>query len=232
MHKNSTPEELLEHDGLWFYVRNGYSDKKTFDEVIVGKAYQKKDFKIEAGERWLDLGANVGAFTCFAEKQGAVVTSVEPDIRNVRQLRKNIKENSFKADVLLAACVHDSRKSIELNLWPGGQSWRNSVVRTRRGAIKETVPCVNFFDIIGAFDCLKMDIEGAEIPILEAWSDSVHLKKMVFEYSFDVDPDCERLRKIIERLKKSFKTVQYSSQIDTLKAWTFFPPCTNIFCCN
>ena len=54
-----------------FYHREGFSDLKTFEEVIGRKAYLKRwhDFKIIPGERWMDCGGNVGAFTHFLAAQ-------------------------------------------------------------------------------------------------------------------------------------------------------------------
>jgi len=46
----------------------------------------------------------------------------------------------------------------------------------------------------------KMDIEGAEIEILER-KDFPRFKKLAFEYHFQVDPSLERFHAIMDRLK-------------------------------
>ena len=51
-----------EINGIKFFYREGFSDLKTFDEVLGNKVYLKKGMTINAGERWMDCGGNVGAF--------------------------------------------------------------------------------------------------------------------------------------------------------------------------
>lgn len=223
---------ILEDRGVKIECREGTSDEKTFQEVIVKKAYERREFQICAGERWLDLGGNVGAFTCLASSKGAFVTTVEPDPSNVRMIRNNLSLNGFQAEIIQAAVVHDRREMEVLNLWPDGQSWRNSIVRNRRGTNSTVVRCHNAFDLIKNYDCVKMDIEGSEIMILENWPENLRLRKMVFEYSFDVDSSCARLRSILGKLRNSFSVLKYSKQIETLAEWKFFPPATMVFCTN
>lgn len=222
----------VEARGLKFHCRTGSSDEKAVQEVVMAKAYERRDFQIEAGERWLDLGGNVGAFSVLAASRGAHVVTFEPDPDNVKLIRSNLALNSLTADVRARAIVHDDRKAVTLNLWPKGQSWRNSIVRNKKGTQGITVLCENFFKVVQHNDCVKMDIEGAEIALLEAWPRNFPVKKLVFEYSFDVDPSVARLRAIIANLKTSFGHVRYSSQIDRIENWNFFPPATMVHCWN
>jgi FkbM family methyltransferase len=222
--------QILEARGLKFMCRPETSDEKTFREVIEKKAYEKRDFQIEKDEFWLDLGGNVGAFTVLAASKGCTVATFEPDPLNVEMIRQNLKLNSLRASMHGAAVVHDDRPSAVLNLWPKGQSWRNSLVRNKRGTTGIEVPCVNFFKLAKPDACVKMDIEGAEISILEAWPKGFRTKKLVFEYSFDVDQSCARLRRILERLKAEYPNVRYSAQIDRIEKWDFFPPATMVHC--
>lgn len=224
------PLEMVRIGILEFYARPGSSDMKAIKEVIAERAYLRKDFRIEGGEHWWDLGGNVGAFAVGAAFAGAFVSVVEPDPANVALIRANLKLNGLKADIRQAVVVHDNRDMATLNLWPNGQSWRNSIVRNRKGTVPIKVKAENFFELVKPDDCVKMDIEGAEIDILEAWPDNFRCKKLVFEYSFDVDASCERLRGILARLGRVFGVVSYSKQIDKLDRWTFFPPATMVFC--
>ena len=54
-----------------------------------------------------------------------------------------------------------------------------------------------------SFDCLKMDIEGSEIEILKC-IDNWNLKKLVFEYSFNVDRSIHNFLSIVSSLKREF----------------------------
>lgn len=223
---------LIELGGLKFNARNGASDEKTIKEVVGKKAYEKKGFKIEAGEKWIDLGGNIGAFTVLAASRGCSVLTYEPDPFNCQMIHENLALNGLHAVVKQKAIVHDDMIAVNLNLWPDGQSWRNSIIRNKKGTRPLTVMCENFFKIATPEHCVKMDIEGAEIKILESWPEDFKVKKLVFEYSFDVDPSVRRLRKILEKLTPHFTKVLYSKQVETLKEWKFFPPCTMVHCFN
>ena len=85
--------------GIRFYHRPGFSDLKTFEEVIGRKTYLKRGLKIGAGEKWMDCGGNVGAFALLACKLGAEVTVYEPDPFNVDMIKRNLKLNGFEATV-------------------------------------------------------------------------------------------------------------------------------------
>ena len=176
--------------GIRFYHRPGFSDLKTFEEVIGRKTYLKRGLKIGAGEKWMDCGGNVGAFALLACKLGAEVTVYEPDPFNVDMIKRNLKLNGFEATVKQAALVHDDRKGVTLFIGNNSQVWRNSIVRKwNNKGIK--VPCLKFDDEAKGFDGCKMDIEGAEMPILE--NTAATFKKLVYEWSFDIDPSLTRL---------------------------------------
>ena len=75
-----------------------------------------------------------------------------------------------------------------------------------------------------------MDIEGAEMKIIETIE--IKLKKLVFEWSFDVDDNIDRYRNAVEKVSKQFVNV-HAGQVDAkhkvwLKSW--FPPCKNVYC--
>ena len=217
--------------GIRFYHRPGFSDLKTFEEVIGRKTYLKRGLKIGANEKWMDCGGNVGAFALLACKLGAEVTVYEPDPFNVDMIKRNLKLNGFEATVKQAALVHDDRKSVTLFIGNNSQVWRNSIVRKwNNKGIK--VPCLNFDDEAKGFDGCKMDIEGAEMPILE--NTDVVFQKLMYEWSFDVDPSLPRLRRVVERQQQHYKvrarSVCFPGAEGTVWKSNWFPLCTDITC--
>ena len=103
-----------EINGIKFYYREGMSDIKTFEEVLGNEVYLKKSMTIQAGEKWMDCGGNVGAFTLLACSKGANVTVYEPDPFNCEMIKKNLLLNGFKAIIKQAALVHNDTKEIIL----------------------------------------------------------------------------------------------------------------------
>ena len=109
------------------------------------------------------------------------------------------------------------------------QVWRNSLYKDW-GNEKFTVDCIHFSEVIDGGSNIKMDIEGAEMAILESME--MFPKKMVFEWSFDVDPSLTRYRKILSKMNDNYAVVKGSefnmAYVEWQKSW--FPPCTNVYC--
>jgi FkbM family methyltransferase len=223
-------------DGIHFFYREGFSDLKTFEEVIGNKTYLKKGMTIQANENWMDCGGNVGAFALLACSKGANVTVYEPDPYNCEMIKKNLLLNGFRAEVEQYALVHDQTQELVLFIGNNGNVWRNSIVKKwNNKGIK--VSCLNFDQEAEKFDCCKMDIEGAEMLILE--NTNKVFKKLVYEWSFDIDGSLPRFWNIIEKHQKQYSdfkdvgnTGKFKSRdYDTWqKSW--FPACTNVFAFN
>jgi len=218
--------------GIKFYYREGFSDLKTFEEVIGKETYLKKEMTIQEGETWMDCGGNVGAFTLLACSKGAKVTVYEPDPYNCEMIKKNLELNGFEAEVKQAALVHDQKKDVILFIGNNNNVWRNSIVKKwNNKGIK--VPCLNFDEEAKNFDFCKMDIEGAEMPILE--NTKRVFKKLVYEWTFDIDGSLNRFRKVIDNQKEIYNKViiqdkRYYELADEHIPKRFIVPCTNVFC--
>lgn len=218
--------------GIKFFHREGMSDLKTFEEVLGRDVYQKRGMKILSGENWVDLGGNVGAFTLLACSLGANVEVFEPDPNNCRMIEKNLKLNGFKANVHCVALVHNQIKKANLYIGNNGNVWRNSLYKNWNGKGVKVI-CQNFDDSVRDGVCLKMDIEGAEMEILETTKRK--FKKMAFEWSFDIDTSLPRFWNIIEKLQEDYlipkigNTAKFQSRdYDTWQS-SWFPACTNVF---
>lgn len=238
--------ELIEKHGIKFYARKGTSDIKSFDEVFSGGYTRKKPFLFDVSpqEIWIDLGANAGAFSLYALNRGARVISVEADPQNFEVAKKNLKKyESVNAVVLFErAVVADNRKEVTISQnTKNGNVWRNSIEKKWRGGSEVVVPCIHIADVIADNKnvCLKIDIEGTEMPILE-WlveqdiSYIKNIKKIVFEWSFDVDPDLNRYRNVMKKLAEKFDIVMPFVLYEKYDKWqsSWFPPCKTIFCMN
>lgn len=224
-----------EHDGIKFFYREDTSDLKTFEEVVIRDVYQKKGNKIQNGEHWIDCGGNVGAFTVLACSKGAKVTVYEPDPFNCKMIEKNLKLNGFDAEIVCAGLVHNEVKKANLYVGNNGNVWRNSMFKNWNGKGLK-VDCVNFDEVVPNGVCVKMDIEGAEMPILE--KTERRFKKLVFEWSFDIDPSLPRFWSIIEKLQSQYNvasignTAKFKTRDYDVWQKSWFPPCINVFAFN
>jgi FkbM family methyltransferase len=147
---------------------------------------------------WLDVGAHIGSFAFYAVLRGASkVICVEADDDNYRLLCKNIADNKLQKVIIPihAAAVPPSmarKKAIDLHLSPDKtNTYRASVMdrpRARQlGRVIQVVPitlaklCRAHPDI----DAMKVDIEGAEVPLLLESAIPRKIRKIVFEYTMN-----------------------------------------------
>jgi FkbM family methyltransferase len=220
----------LEHNGIIFFARKGTSDEKTFEEVIVRNVYEKRYFKIQENEHWIDLGGNVGAFALLALSKGATVEIYEPDPFNCKMIEKNLKANNFEAEIHQKAVVSNDLKKMKMFVGNNNQVWRNSLYKDW-GNQSFNVECIHFSEVFtDSQHCCKMDIEGAEMTILESMD--IFPKKMVFEWSFDIDESLNRYRNLVKMLNNNYKTVKAPSYSSDFVTWqkSWFPACANFFC--
>ena len=211
------------------YSRTGTSDLKTLEEVIGRDIYQKRGHSIHPGQFWYDCGGNIGAFSLLALSKGAEVEIFEPDPFNCEMIEKNLKLNKMSATVNQVALVHNDIKEATLFCGKNGNFWRNSLLKNWCGkGVK--VRCVKFDDVLKENACVKMDIEGAEMPIIE--STALIFDSLIFEWSFDIDPNLKRYWRCLEKLKSSYdvKADELKSTIYDTWQKNWFPPCRNVFC--
>jgi len=218
-------------NGIKFYYREGYSDLKTFEEVLGNKVYLRKGMTIDPNDKWMDCGGNVGAFALLVCALGGNVTIYEPDPNNCQMIKKNLELNNFKAEIKQVALVHNDRKEAVLFIGNNNAVWRNSIVKKwNNKGIK--VPCINFDDEAKNFNCCKMDIEGAEMLILE--NSNKIFDKLVYEWSLDIDRNINRLRILLTRQKNMYKRIIEDGSIlklpDESLPRNIARACTNIFC--
>jgi len=132
----------------------------------------------------IDLGANVGAFSHWAACRGASkILAVEPWAENIELLKKNTARHASKIEIIPAAAWREA-KAIELSSHDEhieGNTSTISVSGTRPD--KRFVKAVTLDSIIGAstIELLKIDIEGAEGPVLEASQRLRQVKKIAGE---------------------------------------------------
>lgn len=219
-------------NGLLFDVRPDTSDEKSIQEVVLNHGYSRRWFSVEQGERWLDLGANIGAFSCFAASQGAHVEAYEAEPSNVFLSKHNVEINELDAKINHAAVVHDGFEGDTASLGLSNTAyglWRHSLYKTKSKQ-RVSVPVARISSLLAdGVDGVKMDIEGAEIDILYTIPDFYQVKKLCLEYHFDVNDSISLFRHLMERLQKFFSRVE-CGKIPEAEKYTWFPPARIVFC--
>lgn len=222
-------------DGLEFDTRENTSDLKAIKEVVIKKGYKRKDFFPQDGEHWIDIGANIGAFAVWAGSLGAQVEAFEPDPESAELAKHNVKLNGLSRLVTIHnVALTEKNTSQNATLYTNtakGNVWRNSLYKEWRGGGEITVKTQPVEEYWKPGSCIKLDAEGAEIPILQKYS-HLMVRKLVFEWSFDIDPDINKFRNVINELQKNYSTVKYNKFQDGYEKWqsSWFPPCRTVWC--
>lgn len=226
-------------NGLTMYVRPHTTDDKVIDEVIKRNCYQKKSigFFIEEGDRWLDLGGNIGTFALLVLSKGGTVHTVEPEPDNIKLLRHNLEANFKSGWSIGEYCVSTNTNPTEsLYLCKGDYNKYMHKLGKVRGRSSIEVDNINILALLNEynFNSIKIDIEGSEIEILETithqmWSD-YGIDKLVFEYSFNCDASIARFIKIVRQLEKHFKTVKYNRVNESEEFFTYWPNGVLVHC--
>jgi FkbM family methyltransferase len=160
------PITLRLRNGLQFVVRPGSGDRATINEMFVQNTYLADPrFAIAAGDRVLDIGANIGAFTLLAARAAprGKVCAVEPETGNFAVLQQNIALNRAENVDLLQVAVGASEGHAVIS----AAGILSSTVGDS-GSSAQTVPQVTLASLVarlGEVDLLKMDCEGAEFDI-------------------------------------------------------------------
>ena len=223
------------------YIRPKTTDEKVIIEVLQKCVYEKPsiDFFIEENEKWLDLGGNIGTFALLCLARKAKEISYEPEKENFELMKKNIGVNfSFPNSKvkLKNEAVGIESGFTQLYLCKGEYNKYRHTIYEKRGRESIEVPIKSIKSVLSksGVNCIKMDIEGAEIYILEHLTDKDYkkygIKKMVFEYSFDIDNSIPRFLMIMKNLNKYFTYVHWTKVKENELEYNYFPAATLVFC--
>lgn len=222
--------KYLENNELKFHFRKFTTDYQVFKEVILNKCYNKYKNKFNKDDVWLDLGSNIGTFTCLAGKNCKKVYSYEPEKDNYRLLLDNIKLNNL--DNIEPFNIAITEKGIEDKLYLCNREYnkyQHSLIKKSKKNFVN-IKTKRFKDILSDdINCIKIDIEGSEIEILEN-NNFDNIKTLIFEYSFSYDNKTKRLINIIDKLKKNFIVKGNISQIYDIDTWDKYPRGKLVFC--
>lgn len=121
-------------------------------------------------DRLLDIGANVGYYTCLSRSLGKPVVAFEPLPSNLRLLMRNLEANQFSDTELWPVGLSDQQGLLPLYGGSTGASmlagWSGA-----SSAYRVTVPVTTLDTVIhGRFAgeklFIKIDVEGAEYGVL------------------------------------------------------------------
>lgn len=211
--------ESKQFDTIVAQYRPDTSDLFVLKEVITNRIYRRKKigFDVEKGERWLDLGANIGAFALYCKIRGARAVCYEPDPACFKILQQNVPEFPMWQKAVTA------HRATTIPFWKGRLQSNHSKATSIPSANlprhpNGTLPNIYAGSLIHLhFDGIKMDIEGSEGELIDQWL-LPRCNKLVMEYHSSRDKSVENLRRRIETLRSRFEVVSYPPEYDRIIA--------------
>ena len=210
----------LTTDGVPFRGREGTSDERTVIEVVRLKTYRclRDGFDVLPGERWLDLGANIGAFALYCRLRGAVAECWEPDLGSFRVLEANL--SGWEGFSCVRSAVTD-RKDRRIDWWesakPGQRTRGTTFPGKGRLHRSGTVPNAHASVLDRGFvwDGVKMDVEGSEFGLIDGRL-LPPTRKLILEYHLSRDPSTVALAERVGVLRETFSVVTMNAEMQRL----------------
>jgi FkbM family methyltransferase len=201
-----------------FFVRQRSSDIPIIKEVVAKDCYGVLE-NIKPHDVVLDIGGHIGTFSVFAASRGSNVITYEAVQRNFDLLKENIEINGFpvKINKMAVAGKNETRTIYIRNFNFGGSNLYSPHADEN---FKEQVECITLdkvFETNNIKEChfLKLDCEGAELEILENFSDLTKLKYIAMEYHGD-----QRREDLIKLLSKTHEVTLQGENPDAMDFMT------------
>jgi FkbM family methyltransferase len=194
-----------------------------FKEIFVKEYYLFEP--ISKSPVIFDCGANIGISCIFFKKffPNAKVKAFEADSSIAEILKNNLEKNSFQDVEVISKAVWIDNDGIEF----GAEGSDSGSIYSNKNKI--IVPSVRLKDIIEqekSIDFLKMDIEGAEIKVIEDCDGSLNRVNNIFiEYHSFINKEQE-LEKILKVLTEN--QFRYFIKSDVPRTSPFINKLSNI----
>ena len=207
-------------------MKKTYAEKKTglvcregtLDEYVVKEQSSYSPiFELVKGKTVMDIGANIGAFSYTALKNGAdKVIAFEPDEDNAKLYELNVPKDAK----LFRGAVASKTGTAILYVNESGKNKGLHSLQQINGRTQIEVKTYSFRKALEKFrpQILKIDIEGGEYD-LELHDLPEYIEAICMEIHLSHGDNREMGKKLIKSLKKQFPNVLKDSNI-TDKNWT------------
>lgn len=150
---------------------------------------------LNEGDTFVDLGANEGWFSLYASREVGIkgkVISVEPQMRLVKVIKKNVQLNKLKNIIVVEAAIGKAKGSRMIALAPSINNGSTSFVKIRRSLFlkKQKVSFLTLTEVFEIYkltkiDLIKIDIEGFEGEALKSGASLLQnklIKRIIIDF--------------------------------------------------
>jgi FkbM family methyltransferase len=181
-------------------------------------------FSSAPGSNFLDVGANIGYFSCLlgklADPSGRVV-AIEPEPQNLRLLEINLKANGLTNVTVHGCAVGAKDGTARMGIYKAANRGRHSLVDLENCKEFIEVPVRRLDDLVRdagvkSWALVKMDVEGYESFVFEGGAETLSCAEMLaMEYAptywrmAGIDPAA-----VFQRLGKHFSRIYRFQQMN------------------
>ncbi len=181
-----------------------------FNEVFIGESYNFITTK--PSPVIIDCGANVGFSVLFFKRlyPQAIIHAFEPNPNSYKYLEKNVSQNALTNTTTYNLALSDKEETI--SFYVNGEDLGTLVgsIKKERGGDTElkvkAIKLSHFIKNLNAeIDMLKIDVEGAEINIIDELCDAQGLdkvKEIIIEYHHKIKGEKGNLSGFLAKLEK------------------------------
>ena len=170
-----------------FDLRSDYdTDLIVVKEIWDENVYEVNDGHFNKGGVVIDIGANIGSFSIYSAHKGATVYAVEPEPHNLEALKTNVSINNMQDVIhILPYGISNYKGTAVINDMGGGSTIKDDGIF---GAEIEIMTLDNLFSLynIEEVDILKIDVEGAELEIINGAAKETLNKCKYITMEFDI----------------------------------------------
>lgn len=135
----------------------------NFPDMLVWRRY------LQSGDLFLDVGANIGAYTIWAAELGAEVIAIEPNAHNAGRVREHLELNGYAGEVVEKA-LSDHPGIVRIT------SDRDSLNHLTGDGTGIEIEATTLDTVLGdrVAAGVKIDVEGAEALVLAGASTALN----------------------------------------------------------
>ncbi|GAC1631206.1 MAG: hypothetical protein NVS9B14_02670 [Candidatus Acidiferrum sp.] len=176
-----------------------------------------EQFATPAPKNFLDLGANIGYFSCLLGKlagQSGRVVSIEPEPLNRELLQENLRRNHITNTTVQACAVGAAEGTAKLGIYKPANRGRHSMVDLENCKTFIEVPVRRLDDLlqetdVKSWDLLKIDVEGYEPFVMEGAAQTLsHTQMLAMEFLPDAwKKSGVNAAEVFQKLRANFRRV-------------------------
>jgi len=153
--------------------------------------------KVNKGDVFVDVGANIGYYSLLAAKKGARVYAIEPEEKNLAVLEKNVKENNLEENIKLVKAGAGEKKG-----WAEIRKSESNfgAHKLKKGGGK--VKIIRLDDLIKEkVNVMKIDVEGMEAEVVKGAQKLIKKWKPTIFFEYGIN---SRNRKLLDFLSNIY----------------------------